>query len=516
MIRASTPEAASSDTPGEVDQRGAARQWAAPVSAIAVFLGTALIYWPSTQSLFVEWFETPSSSYTHGPLVVGIVLWLLVRATRGLNPVGVLAWELAACAVAALVLSFMWLIAWRAGIQVAHQALLPVIILVNLALVLGRRIAKVSLMPLVILCSAIPVWHLLLPVLQALTVKVVSAMLRIAGVPAYVEGDFVYIRSGVFHVEDGCSGLHYFIVGATIALLSGELRHDRWRTRAALLAVAVSLALLSNWLRVFIIIVAGYLTDMQHFLVRVDHGTFGWFVFAFAMLAYVLIVRRWRHFDLHADPAPAGARVASGWRWPRLAAAMALLATGIIPLWTWMAPVGAAAGPNVVMPVGMGGWSGPAESCSMHWQPQFESADWQQQREYQHGRQTVCLYMASYLSQHQGKELIGYFQSVHDPDSDIVAARVREASGVTINELQLGSRRGVDRLVWYAYAIGDTSVRRDVEAQLTYAIGTLRGPLAASVYAVSAECAPDCATARESLAAFLPHVVATFRAGEPQ
>ena len=511
MTRSSAPGAATSDNSGEDGRR-----WVAPAAAIAIFLGTALIYWPSTQSLFVEWFDTPSSSYTHGPLVVGLVLWLLFRATRGLDIAGSRGLELLACAIAALGMSFTWLIAWRAGIQVAHQALLPVIILVNLALVLGRRVARVSLMPLVILGSAIPVWHLLLPLLQALTVKVVGALLRIVNVPAYVEGDFVYIRSGVFHVEDGCSGLHYFIVAVTIALLSGELRGDRWRTRGALLAVAATLALVSNWVRVFIIIVAGYLTDMQHFLVRVDHGNFGWVVFAVTMLAYVFIVRRWRHPEPPSSAEPARAGRDPSWRGYAVAAAVALVASAGIPLWARTTTVGAAERSNLRLPVAVDGWTGPAESCETGWRPQYSTADWQRLQQYRHEKHTVCLYVASYLSQHQGKELIGYLQSIHEPGADVIAARVRQEAGVAVNELQLGSRAGVDRLVWYAYAIGDSSVRRGVEAQLQYAIGTLRGPRAASVYAISAECAPDCATARESLAAFLPFVVDTFRDGGPQ
>jgi EpsI family protein len=255
---------------------------------------------------------------------------------------------------------------------------------------------------------------------------------------------------------------------------------------------------------------------MQHFLVRVDHGSFGWVVFAITMLAYVFIVRRWRHSDLPEVTVPV--TTGSGWSWrgSGMAAALALLASAAIPLWTWVAPVGAAAHPNVTVPAGIAGWSGPVEPCAMQWQPQFASADWQRQHEYRRDQRTVCLYLASYLSQHQGKELIGYLQSVHEPGSDIVAARVRQVSGVAVNELQLGSRTGFDRLVWYAYAVGDNTMRRGIEAQLTYALGTLRGPRAASVFAISAECAPDCATARESLAEFLPHVIDTFIAGGHQ
>jgi hypothetical protein len=53
-------------------------------------------------------------------------------------------------------------------------------------------------------------------------------------------------------------------------------------------------------------------------------------------------------------------------------------------------------------------------------------------------------------------------------------------------------------------------MRRGIAAQLSYALGTLHGAPAASVYAISASCVPDCAAAREALTAFLPHVIVGF------
>jgi len=41
---------------------------------------------------------------------------------------------------------------------------------------------------------------------------------------------------------------------------------------------------------------------------------------------------------------------------------------------------------------------------------------------------------------------------------------------------------------------------------LAYALGSLHGAPAASVYAVSALCVPDCTAARALLTEFLPHV----------
>jgi exosortase/archaeosortase family protein len=57
-----------------------------------------------------------------------------------------------------------------------------------------------------------------------------------------------------------------------------------WRRRLLLFAVAVVVGMVANWIRVYVIIVAGYVTDMQHYLVQVDHLAFGWAVFSVAFL----------------------------------------------------------------------------------------------------------------------------------------------------------------------------------------------------------------------------------------
>ena len=503
MTEPATPGAASPRArPGaRIDWRS----WRVPAALAAVVLLTGIVYWPSTQSLWFEWFEVPSSAYRHGSLIVLISLWLLMREAhddpQALEP-GTSLLPLAFL----LATSVAWLIAVRAGVQVAHQALLPIVIWLNVRLVFGSRIAMKALAPVGLLYSAIPVWHVFVPALQAMTVSVVSGLLRIVAIPAYVTGDYVHIRSGVFHIEDGCAGLHYFIVAATIAVLHGELRGDRLGTRLYLFGLAIALALVSNWLRVFTIIVAGDLTEMQHYLVRVDHSVFGWVVFAVAMVVFLLLAGR--RPVLAPEPREAGdppARAASSYGMARVAA-LALVASAVGPAWSLIAPVRPAAAPNVAVPAAIEGWSGPTESCHGRWRPQYETADLQVHREFTRAGTPVCFYSATYLSQHQDKELVGYATQPYGPDSEIVSTEIREVAGRTVNEVQLGNERGADRIVWYAYVVGESEMRRGIAAQLSYALGTLHGAPAASVYAISASCVPDCAIARGALADFLPHV----------
>jgi hypothetical protein len=45
---------------------------------------------------------------------------------------------------------------------------------------------------------------------------------------------------------------------------------------------------------VFLLVVIGYTTEMQHYFVRVDHYWFGWAIFAVAIAIYFAIARRVR------------------------------------------------------------------------------------------------------------------------------------------------------------------------------------------------------------------------------
>ena len=101
-----------------------------------------------------------------------------------------------------------------------------------------------------------------------------------------IDGALIHIPNGSFVIEEGCSGLHFLIVGLAVAALHGELRGDPPRTRLAQLALMTGLSLLANWVRVYTVIEAGYLTDMRSYLVSVSHYWFGWGVFAVALVAF--------------------------------------------------------------------------------------------------------------------------------------------------------------------------------------------------------------------------------------
>ncbi len=497
MTPVAEPEATVRTAPASIGARGS---WLAPACFAGIVLAVGVLYWPSTSSLVHEWLYVETSSYGHGPFIILVALWLGIRAIRGeAAPVApearALPWGFAL-----LLVSFLWLLSLRSGIQVAHQLLLPVIVWLTLRLLLGKRIAILTLVPVLLIYSAIPVWHVAVPALQATTVKVVGTLLRVVGISAFVDGDFVYIRNAVFHVEEGCAGLRYFIVGVTLAGVLGELRQDAWRARIWLALLAALLSLVANWVRVFVVVVAGYLTDMQSYLVRVEHVRFGWLVFAVAMAAFLWIARRWGAAHRVAMASPT-MPPASGPAWsPALPFALLALACG--PAWSLAAPVRVATAANVSLPASAGNGVAAQSGCASAWRPEFPGADREVLQQYG----GLCAYVATYLFQHQDKELIGYYSRLYGAHDEVIAQRVRDVNGHAFNEVQLAGRAGSDQLVWYAYAIGGRLMRRGIEAQLSYAAGSLHGAPASSVIALSAPCAPDCAAAREQLAGFAARV----------
>src|SRR5690606_42083039 len=208
--------------------------------------------------------------------------------------------------------------------------------------------------------------------LQGGTVVAVDILLRVSGVAAYVYGNMVHLASGSFEIAGGCSWLHFFIVALAIATLYGGIHRDSLKVRLQLAALAIVVALLTNWLRVYAIIVAGYLTDMQHYLVRVEHYRFGWVVFAAMMIVFFLTARRMPSQggeSLREGGERTGSVGGHGLSPVGLVAAIAALA--VAPAWNVLAPLQAsAASPDSAAPA-IAGWHGPDAIAlsESSWQP---------------------------------------------------------------------------------------------------------------------------------------------------
>jgi exosortase A len=483
-----------------------------------LFLVAVAAGWPSVTGLADLWSHPERRTYQHGYLIAGIVLWLvwrdrrLVAAAAGPPSVAML--------LLTAVLGLAWAVAWNAGLQAVHFIIWPAILWAGAAAALGFRAGLALLRPMAFFAFALPLWDALNPVLQRVTVLANEGLALLFGMPVIIDGTLIHIPEGSFEIAGGCSGLNYFVVGLAVAALLGELNRDSAKRRLFLIALSGALALLGNWLRVFIIIYAGHVSNMTHYLVRVDHYKWGWVLYSVMLVGFFLYARRLPP-SRPEQPEPA-ADAAGGWRLRAAPAVAAAIAIGLGPAATgWhgvsatQADLALSARDRLMNEAAAGGlWQ--ASAPSGNWLPVFTGADAESMAEYARGEDRVTVFTATYLNQRQGRELVGHDSRIEgagasrrlsgqrritldDPEIEMIEADWRDAYG----------RRAV---LWWVYRIGTEDFASGMRSQLWYGLSSLWSSPVSGVVALHAECQPDCDRARITLRRFaadaLPQLLA--------
>jgi exosortase A len=457
----------------------------------------AVLYWPTTVSLHRLWQDFDKLTYTHGYLILGVSGWLLWRARGSLRGLPL---QLDRRALVLLtVLSLTWLLALRSGIEVVGQTLLPLIAWTAVWAACGWAVARKTALAFGYVYFAVPVWSLGNGLLQLLTVHAVSGALAVTGFTAYVDGNFVHIPSGIFEVAGGCSGLHFFVVALALATLYGELNRDSWRARTYLLALAAGLALLSNWIRVYSIIVAGYLTNMQHSLIREGHYDFGWKLFAGMLVLFFVIARYLPVSPTVERPSnePAGPGASR-----RAATALigVVLVAALGPAWGWWRATAAVSNdPKVALPAQVASWNMVPPGA--FWQPRFKDADELQHVAYRGplpASADIEVLLVVYHMQRQGKELVSENNSLLGKGESLGQQPI-DLGDHRLNELHVRDAQGEQALIWYGYRVGAVSTVSALRQQLLYGVQSLVGAPTSRILALRAPCADNCDAARSQL-----------------
>lgn len=257
-----------------------------PTTLVANWLGGLLIFvtfWPSIEGLLQKWFQM-QDAYSHGFLTLILCIWLLRKQVRRMHlRTTPDYWTLVGLGL----LSTLWSAAYLMHTEVLHQLCLPV----GIALLLSSRYKPGNLLRLLgatsVLYFAIPFWDYLNAPLQWLSVQISSAALKLIHIDVAIKGFFVTLDNGVFEIAGGCSGLRYLLVSLTVTYVYSYLNLSQLRYIVLLNAIGVGLALLTNWVRVFVIIYIGHQSDMQNPLVA-DHENFGWYLYAATLIPLLI------------------------------------------------------------------------------------------------------------------------------------------------------------------------------------------------------------------------------------
>jgi exosortase len=178
-------------------------------------------------------------------------------------------------------------------------------------LLLGWRALRALWFPVLYLLFMMPVWDVVTERLhfpfQLLSAQLGTGFLRLFGIPAYLEVNFIHIPGITLEVARVCSGVNYLVAILALAVPLAYLTLRSHARKLALLAFGIAAGFFFNALRVALIGFFSY-----HQLSEYTHGP--WHIFqglSAALVGYVAIFAFWGvlHRRERAAPPPASPSV---------------------------------------------------------------------------------------------------------------------------------------------------------------------------------------------------------------
>lgn len=241
-----------------------------------------------TLSVLNQHWLTFDGNLAHGWVIALLSIYLQYHQLK--TPNTIKAPSLVGTAALAAV-SFIWFLSALANIDLLQQLSLLAILFAIYWSLFGL-VTAVKLIPAIsIMIFAIPIWGYLTPSLVDLASYIVTHWIELTAIPALIQGNSFFLPSGQVDIAGGCSGVRYLNVAMALALYIGLSGVFTIKRRVFLLVLAIALALLMNWLRIFILILIAYYSEMTHPLIS-DHENFGWLLFILVIIPLILLGRK--------------------------------------------------------------------------------------------------------------------------------------------------------------------------------------------------------------------------------
>ena len=201
-----------------------------------------------------------------------------------------------------VLLALVWLAGELALVRVLTDAAVIALIPMTVLAVLGPRWVSAMAFALGFLILAIPLEQPVVPTLAEWTAQFTIMGLSAFGVPVYREGAYFAIPTGNWSVADACSGIEYLTSCLMLGILFAWALFRSTRKRIIFAAGAVVIGIVGNWLRAFLTVMIAHLSENR--LLRDDHSTFGWVLYAILLLIYCAIGWRFRDAEPGGEPVP--------------------------------------------------------------------------------------------------------------------------------------------------------------------------------------------------------------------
>jgi exosortase len=455
------------------------RDFNLPLILSALFTGIAWVLCHGTAllSLHQRWVLF-DQAYAVGYPAVGLTVWWLFRHRKILHD------KISGPFWPALIPLILVLLAGSAGLLVQLQLLAQLAALSTLWLIplflFGWPVARMLLLPAALLSLTVPMWDVLVDPLRGMTVWFTQHVLDSLHIPAYIDGYFITLPAGVVEVANGCSGLNLLLAMMLVGLMFVESHLMSPFRRLCIVALAIAFGLIDNWVRVLLLVLIAYFSEMQSDLVH-HHGNFGWWVFAIGLLPYFWFATRIER-RLNPQPSPF---VGTG-ALPRREA----LLIGVLMICVWggteqLQQRRGAASAGLQLPVA-------GVAAKAQWLPEYSGQDVMQVWRVPLGPRLFDVTALTYIEQRADKKLIYYSNRIAAEGKTSNAGHIELAPGFAVNTLLL-NEGGARQVWWFWWVDGGTSTGA-LRTKLLQLKAMLVGDPSAALIVVTARCArTECA-----------------------
>jgi len=290
-----------------IDDTPRARRWIAVFGAFVFACLLSLAAFPDAWfGMARVWWE--SETYTHGFIALPCAAWMIWRRREDWAELPQHHWWPALAAV--LGCGLLWLAGRLGGVSSLEQIAAVALIPSTLLLLSGPAVVRALAFPLAFVFFAVPIGDFLTPIMMDYTADATVTALRWSGVPVYREGLHFMLPTGSWSVVEACSGLRYLLASLALGVLYAYLQFRTLRYRLGFMALAIVVPIVANWIRAYMIVMLGHLSNMQ-IATGVDHLIYGWLFFGIVMGLLFWFGSRWREPAASAGATTASATAAS-------------------------------------------------------------------------------------------------------------------------------------------------------------------------------------------------------------
>ena len=486
------------------------------VLSILVFL---TLYFESVIKIFNLWIE---DGYSHGYLLLIVAAYLFYKQLQEVNFKLDFSPSLPGILVLAG-LACVWFVAQVIFVIKVEQISLFMLLAAFVWAYLGFEQSKRFFFPILIMLLSVPLVELFNDIFQEATAVLTGVLLGLTGVPVIVEGLLILVPAGTFQVDTSCSGVRVVTVGIVLALLYSYMHRLRLLDGMVFVLLTTAVSFLSNIIRVYIIVVAGNMTNMQHSLVD-DHGHLGWFVFAIVISIYLFFIHRfWSHKSRESDKEQQVQRrstiVSNKYRVLAGIALVFVAGGGPASYYSLQNQMATGHSRELVLPEAIDTW-GEIKSGNIDWNPSYKAGkgDIVIHKGYNSKlNEKIYIYLSLFSQQSESNEAINVDNRVYDRETwskvsfDYIPVDEAHGDSTEVEEILIRDSKNREMLVWRVYIADGKITGNPYRAKLYNLLGVLKGEPAVLVYIVATNVSSSYDEARKVLVKFWQSSLKTVR-----